>query len=68
MSEPLMLKLKPASIKYGISYDRLRKWCLCGEIANVRTGRDYLINTKSLEVFLSTSGLNAEKLKGDMTK
>ena len=57
MDHPLMMKLKPASELYGVSYDRLRKWCLAGEIAHVRTGRDYLINTKSLEDLLNSSGL-----------
>ena len=57
---PMMMKLQPASKKYGISYDRLRKMCLAGEVNAIRTGRDILINTKSLEEKLCTSGLNEE--------
>lgn len=63
MNETLMMKLKPAAEKYGVSYDRLRKWCLQGEIAHVRTGRDFLINTRSLEDMLNTAGLKPGKEK-----
>lgn len=55
--DTLMMKLRPAAAKYGISYDRLRKWCLEGEVAHVRSGRDFLINTRVLEEILNTSGL-----------
>ena len=57
MENTLMMKLRPASARYGISYDRLRKWCLEGEVAHVRSGRDFLINTRSLEQMLNCSGL-----------
>ena len=57
MDSVMMMKLKPASEKYGISYDRLRKMCIAGEVAHIRTGRDYLINVRHLETILNTSGL-----------
>lgn len=61
MNTPLMMKLRPAAALYGISYDRLRKWCLQGEVAHVRSGRDFLINTRSLENLLNTSGLKEQR-------
>ena len=60
MGNTLMMKLKPASEIYGISYDRLRKMCLAGEVAHFKTGRDWLINTRSLEDILNTSGLKSQ--------
>lgn len=65
MDRPYMMKLREASEKYGISYDRLRKWCLSGTVAHVRTGRDFLINVMKLEEFLNNSGLvDKEKSNG----
>lgn len=60
MEHAFMMKLKPASLKYGVSYDRLRKMCLAGEVAHIRTGRDYLINTRHLELILNSSGLKKQ--------
>lgn len=56
-----MMKLRPASEFYGISYDRLRKMCLAGEVAHIRTGRDWLINVRSLEDYLNTAGLKKDE-------
>ncbi len=61
MEHSMMMKLRATSKEYGISYDRLRKMCLAGEVAHIRTGRDFLINTRSLEELLSTSGLSTER-------
>jgi len=57
--EPLMMKLRPASEKYGLSYDRLRKMCLAGEVANIKSGRDWLVNTRALNDILTGKGITA---------
>ena len=63
MEHAFMMKLLPASKYYGISYDRLRKMCLAGEVACIRTGRDWMINCRSLEDYLNTAGLKKEDNK-----
>lgn len=68
MAAPLMMKLRPASEKYGISYDRLRKMCLAGEIAHIRTGRDFLINTSCLECYLNNAGLKENRTEMEVVR
>lgn len=44
MKIPRMEPIKTASRESGISYDRIRKLCLAGEIVFIRSGNKYLIN------------------------
>lgn len=66
MIDVFMMKLKPASEKYGLTYDRLRKMCLAGELAHIRSGRDIYLNVQYLEQYLATAGLKDQE--SDQTK
>ena len=50
---PEMVPLKEASKRTGLSYDRLRKMCLAGEVACFRTGTKWLINFGALCAILN---------------
>lgn len=48
ISIPVMLPLREASKKTGLSYDCLRKMCLRGEVPHFRSGNKFLINMTKL--------------------
>lgn len=52
-----MLKLRPASERYGVSYSTLRNWYHEGKVVGVRAGRDILINCNSLEEYLNKGSI-----------
>lgn len=54
---PWMITLKQAAEKTGLSYNFLRQMCLKGEIAHVRAGSKFLINSEKLAEYLNTSGI-----------
>ncbi len=53
MTIPTMLTLKEASLKTGLSYDRLRKMCLQKEIVYIKAGCKFLINEEKLVEYLN---------------
>ncbi len=53
---PQMRTLKEMSRLSGISYDRLRKLCLSGEIVHIWTGNKILINEDRFIEYLNTGG------------
>ena len=58
---PEMITLKEASLRTGLSYDRLRKMCLQNKIVHIRVGEGnklggkFLVNYGKLISFLSTT-------------
>ena len=52
---PIMLSLKEASEKSGLSYSALRLMCIRNEIVHIRVGRKYLINWARLVEYLGGS-------------
>ena len=54
---PRMIGLKQASQETGLSYNCLRQLCLKGEVAHVRAGVKYLINSEKLTEYLNNSGI-----------
>ena len=42
--QPLMLPIREAAHRSGLSYDAIRKLCLTGKIRYIRCGAKYLIN------------------------
>lgn len=62
--KPIMLGLKSAARKYGLSYYMIRFLALSGAIAAVRAGSGkgrILINERSLIAYLNSSHLNDEQ-------
>ena len=53
---PLMVTIKEASQRTGLSYDSLRKLCLSGRIVHLRAGSKFYVNFPKLIDFLDTSG------------
>ena len=53
-----MIGLKEAAQRTGLSYDRIRKWCLDGKVANIRSGKKIFVNWGKL----------CEKLGADKTE
>ena len=41
---PEMLTIKETAIRSGLSYDSIRKKCLCGEIVCIKNGRKFFVN------------------------
>ena len=60
---PIMLSLKEASEKSGLSYSALRLMCIRNEIIHIRVGRKYLINWARLVDYLGGSA-SAEITEG----
>ena len=59
----MMWTLKQAAEETGLPYSALRKFCLDGKVAFVRSGTKYYINRASLLSFLSgeqTMGVNMD--------
>lgn len=52
---PKMLSIKDTAEITGLSYDFLRKGCICGDIVHIRAGNKFLINLDKL----------CEKLNGE---
>ena len=50
----LMVTLREASNRTGISYDRLRKMCINGQVIHIKTGRKFLLNWDKLVDYLNT--------------
>lgn len=50
---PVMLTIKEVSVKTGLPYERIRLWCLRGEIVYVMAGNKYLINYEKFLDFLN---------------
>ncbi|MBR5088288.1 MAG: hypothetical protein IK093_02560 [Ruminiclostridium sp.] len=62
--KPIMVGLKSAARKYGLSYYMTRYLALSGAIAAVRAGSGkgrILINERSLVAYLNSSHLNCEQ-------
>lgn len=53
---PVMLSLREAASKSGLSYDFLRKKCLAHEIAHIRSGKKIFINWEKLLELLNREG------------
>lgn len=49
-----MVTLKEASGRTGISYDRLRKMCINGQIVHIKAGCKFLLNWEKLVEYLNT--------------
>lgn len=49
-----MVTLKEASNRTGISYDRLRKMCINGQIVYIKAGSKFLLNWEKLVDYLNT--------------
>ncbi|MBR4577368.1 MAG: DNA-binding protein [Clostridia bacterium] len=58
-----MIGLKEASQRTGLSYDSLRKLCLCGQIVHIRAGTKYYVNFSRLIEFLNSAGIMGDKKK-----
>lgn len=54
---PRMIGLKQASQETGLSYNCLRQMCLRGEIAHIRAGSKFLVNSEKLAEHLNASGI-----------
>lgn len=52
-SIPEMLTLAEASKRTGISYSRLRTWCVQGQIVYIKAGSKFLVNLDRLIDFLN---------------
>lgn len=50
---PIMLGLKEASEKSGLSYSALRLMCIRNEITHIRVGKKYLVNWGRLLDYLN---------------
>lgn len=48
-----MVTLREASSRTGISYDRLRKMCINGQIVHIKAGCKFLINWDKLVAYLN---------------
>lgn len=61
-----MVTLKEASGRTGISYDRLRKMCINGQIVHIKAGCKFLLNWEKLVEYLNAGeqgaadGMHAE--------
>ncbi len=53
---PIMLTIREAARKSGLSYDAIRKLCLQGKIVFIRIGTKYLINWLRFCEFLNGGG------------
>lgn len=53
---PVMLTLREASERTGLSYDFLRKLCLTRQIVHIRAGNKYLVNYGKLVEWLNNGG------------
>ena len=53
---PVMLTIREASRKSGLSYDAIRKLCLQRRIVFIRVGTKYLINWARFMDFLNGGG------------
>lgn len=51
---PIMIPMREASRRTGVSYDALRKKCLNHEIVFIRCGAKFLINYQKLLQYLNT--------------
>lgn len=49
---PVMLGLREAAERSGLSYSALRLMCIRGEISHVRVGKKYLVNWARLLEYL----------------
>ena len=49
-----MVTLREASSRTGISYDRLRKMCINGQIVHIKAGSKFLLNWEKLVDYLNT--------------
>lgn len=49
-----MVTLREASNRTGISYDRLRKMCINGQVIHIKAGRKFLLNWDKLVDYLNT--------------
>lgn len=58
MEQIEMVTINEASRRTNISYDYLRKMCLCNQIVHVRAGKKYLINWKRLTEYLNGGCMN----------
>lgn len=50
---PQMKTIKELAEETGISYSRIRKWCLDGTIVYVKAGTRYLVNVEKFKEFLN---------------
>ncbi len=57
---PVMIPLREASSRTGLSYDCLRKLCLTGKIVFIRSGSKYLVNFGKLCEYLNNGGKTHE--------
>lgn len=53
MTVPTMVTIKDAAAQTGLSYDCIRKLCICKKIVYVRAGKKYLINLERLVEYLN---------------
>ena len=61
---PLMVSIREASSRSGLSYDAIRKRCLCGQIVHIRAGSKYYINLPRLLEYLNTAVGSGSKKEG----
>lgn len=55
-----MMTLKQTSTETELSYYCLRNLCLNGEIAHIRSGNKFLINSDRLEEYLVSKGFSMD--------
>lgn len=53
MTIPTMMTVQETSNATGISYDRIRKMCLQGEIVHIRMGTKILVNMEKFVEYLN---------------
>jgi len=65
MPEKIMLPLREAAGRSGMSYEWLRKQCIAGQLPHVRVGsgkcKKYLVNYEALLKRLETEGTEGRK-------
>lgn len=55
---PKMLTLRQAAELSGLGYSVIRRFCLSGQLAHIKSGTKYLVNEAVLKVFLEGKKAN----------
>ena len=66
MDIPVMVTIREAASKTGLSYDYLRKACLTQTITHIRCGNRYLINLEKLVKILNQDPGRRKRKPADM--
>ena len=56
---PEMLTIQQTADRSGLSYDSIRKKCLCGEIVCIKNGRKFYVNWGKFIEYLNGSSFEA---------